>query len=361
MPKWKSGHGRRSSSIQRCLPFRRTASTRRPRSAAAKRDGAHPVVHDRVGGDGHGGDAQAAQGPLGATPRGLDLGQLGHSRPAYQRRLARAASAAYSRGTLGRLDAMALPRFCSHCAAPLPSPPPVTCRSCDTSHWLDAKPCAGALVARGGKLMLVRRAHEPWRGAWDVPGGFCGPREHPADAAEREVREETGLAVRVGSVLGMWIDTYAPEGKDADKVTLNIYFHATAGPAPRRGATRTRWRRSAGSRRTSCRRTWPSRATSPPSCGRGARASSPRRGRPLLRCAPRAPASPSRASRSSGRDREGGVARVRGETRGDGHTPRAPPRARGGALDAGLDAPRGAGRRRHLPGGGALRGGTVAT
>ena len=27
---------------------------------------------------------------------------------------------------------MALPRFCSHCAAPLPSPPPVACRSCDT-------------------------------------------------------------------------------------------------------------------------------------------------------------------------------------------------------------------------------------
>ena len=122
---------------------------------------------------------------------------------------------------------MALPRFCSNCAAPLPSPPPVTCRACDTSHWLDAKPCAGALVARRGRVMLVRRAHEPWRGAWDIPGGFCGPREHPAVAAAREVREETGLTVRVGSVLGMWIDTYAPEGKDADKVTLNIYFHAT--------------------------------------------------------------------------------------------------------------------------------------
>jgi len=122
---------------------------------------------------------------------------------------------------------MAIPRYCSHCSAPLPGPPPVTCPACDTSHWLDAKPCAGALVARDGKLLLVRRAHDPWRGCWDVPGGFCGPREHPADAAVREVKEETGLAVRTTGILGMWIDTYAPSGPDADKVTLNVYFHAT--------------------------------------------------------------------------------------------------------------------------------------
>ena len=77
----------------------------------------------------------------------------------------------------------------------------------------------------------MRRAHEPWRGHWDIPGGFCGA-EHPRDAAAREVREETGLVVRVGPVLGMWMDTYAPEGPEADKVTLNIYFHATVdGPA----------------------------------------------------------------------------------------------------------------------------------
>ena len=128
---------------------------------------------------------------------------------------------------------MALPRFCSHCAAPLPAPPPVICRSCDTSHWLDAKPYAGALVSRGGKLLLVRRAQRPWKGAWDLPGGFCRVREHPKAAAEREVREETALEVEVEGVLGMWIDGYGPEG--SDKITLNIYFHASAS-----GSTETR-------------------------------------------------------------------------------------------------------------------------
>jgi 8-oxo-dGTP diphosphatase len=122
---------------------------------------------------------------------------------------------------------MTLPRFCSNCAAPLPAPPPVTCRSCDTSHWADAKPCAGVLVTRESKLLLVRRVHEPWLGLWDIPGGFCGPREHPRDAAARELREETGLTAHIGTILGIWMDAYAPEGPNSDKFTLNVYYHAS--------------------------------------------------------------------------------------------------------------------------------------
>jgi 8-oxo-dGTP diphosphatase len=62
--------------------------------------------------------------------------------------------------------------------------------------------CAGAVVRdRAGRLLLVRRGHEPSKGLWSVPGGRVEPDETPAQAAVREVREETGLEVVVGSLL----------------------------------------------------------------------------------------------------------------------------------------------------------------
>jgi ADP-ribose pyrophosphatase YjhB (NUDIX family) len=101
----------------------------------------------------------------------------------------------------------------------------VTCPRCGTRHWRNAKPCAGALVVREGRLLLVRRAISPWHDHWDIPGGFCDPDEHPAAAAVREVREETGLDVRVTGLLGIWMDRY-PDGARGADTTLNCYYHA---------------------------------------------------------------------------------------------------------------------------------------
>ena len=49
---------------------------------------------------------------------------------------------------------------------------------------------------REGKVLLLRRAMEPYEGYWDVPGGFCDAAEHPMRAAERELAEELGLSAR---------------------------------------------------------------------------------------------------------------------------------------------------------------------
>jgi acetyl-CoA carboxylase carboxyl transferase subunit beta len=62
--------------------------------------------------------------------------------------------------------------------------------------------CAGAVVRdEAGRVLLVRRGHEPSAGRWSVPGGRIEAGETPAEAAVREVAEETGLQVEVGSLL----------------------------------------------------------------------------------------------------------------------------------------------------------------
>jgi len=91
--------------------------------------------------------------------------------------------------------------------------------------WLDAKPCASAVVVSGDRVLLVRRARDPWRDRWDVPGGFCNLGEHPITTARREVLEETGVAVTVVGFLGIWLDEYT-EREDVPKRTLNIYYNA---------------------------------------------------------------------------------------------------------------------------------------
>ena len=63
--------------------------------------------------------------------------------------------------------------------------------------------CVGALVQDpAGRLLLVQRGHDPHRGRWTLPGGRVEPGETPEQAVVRELREETGLDVRVGPVVG---------------------------------------------------------------------------------------------------------------------------------------------------------------
>jgi ADP-ribose pyrophosphatase YjhB (NUDIX family) len=64
-------------------------------------------------------------------------------------------------------------------------------------------PCVGAVVHdAAGRLLLIRRGHDPGRGLWSLPGGRVEPGESAAEAVEREVREETGLDVRAGAPVG---------------------------------------------------------------------------------------------------------------------------------------------------------------
>ena len=54
-----------------------------------------------------------------------------------------------------------------------------------------------------GRILLVRRANEPGRGLWSVPGGRVEPGEDDHAAVVRELAEETGLTVRPGRLVGI--------------------------------------------------------------------------------------------------------------------------------------------------------------
>jgi ADP-ribose pyrophosphatase YjhB (NUDIX family) len=86
---------------------------------------------------------------------------------------------------------------------------------------------AAVLDARTETLLLIRRADN---GRWSVPGGYMDPGESLTEACAREVREETGLQVRVGPLLSVYTSPHIlleyPDGNRWQLVIL--YFSAEA-------------------------------------------------------------------------------------------------------------------------------------
>jgi 8-oxo-dGTP diphosphatase len=99
----------------------------------------------------------------------------------------------------------------------------LVCGGCSFVFYQNSKPCVGALIVEQGKLLLVKRAKEPFKDFWDIPGGFLEAGEHPEDGARREIYEETGLHIQVGELVGIFMDTYGETGE----TTLNIFYTAT--------------------------------------------------------------------------------------------------------------------------------------
>lgn len=82
------------------------------------------------------------------------------------------------------------------------------CPSCGSTYYANSAPAVEGLLVRGGKVLLARRAVEPRRGYWDVPGGFLEEGEGPLDGLRRELREETGLEITPGRFLGTHLEPY---------------------------------------------------------------------------------------------------------------------------------------------------------
>jgi len=103
------------------------------------------------------------------------------------------------------------PKFCSRCGAPMTLAVPRddhrerhVCTKCGFVHYLDPKVACGTVAELDGRFALIQRNIEPRKGFWSFPCGFMEIDETAEQAALRETREETGLDVRLGPLLGTY-------------------------------------------------------------------------------------------------------------------------------------------------------------
>jgi len=102
------------------------------------------------------------------------------------------------------------------------------CTACGQVVYLDPKLAVAVLIARDGRILLGKRgpgARES--GKWSFPAGFVERGERVEMAAAREAREETGLDVVVGDLVGLY-------SSDGETVVLAVY-EATSVGEPRAG------------------------------------------------------------------------------------------------------------------------------
>jgi len=119
--------------------------------------------------------------------------------------------------------------YCQRCGGPTAEqihdgrPRPV-CQACGTPVYLDPKLAVAVVVVRDNTVLLgLRAGHTRNPGTWSFPAGFVERGERVEDAAVREAREEIGLDVTLGSLLGVWSAT-------GEAVVLLAYV-ATVGDA----------------------------------------------------------------------------------------------------------------------------------
>jgi NADH pyrophosphatase NudC (nudix superfamily) len=85
----------------------------------------------------------------------------------------------------------------------------IICSMCSFHYWINPTPSNAVIVENDqNEILLVKRAHPPKKGFWDLPGGFISAYENLEVSVMREIEEELGVVVRMGDIIGVYEDLY---------------------------------------------------------------------------------------------------------------------------------------------------------
>lgn len=102
------------------------------------------------------------------------------------------------------------------------------CPDCGYTFYRNPRPTTSVVVRKDSEVLLAKRAVEPEKGQWDLLGGFLEYDEAPRDCALREVKEETGLDIKIEKFLGFYPDRYFDTTNQIERSVLTIGFLAEA-------------------------------------------------------------------------------------------------------------------------------------
>ena len=80
---------------------------------------------------------------------------------------------------------------------------------------------ADGAIIKDGKILLIERKNEPFKGKWALPGGFVEYGEKVEDAVVREVNEETGLDTKIIDIVGVYSD---PSRDPREHIVTVVYL-----------------------------------------------------------------------------------------------------------------------------------------
>lgn len=122
--------------------------------------------------------------------------------------------------------------FCYLCGTKLkPNDDYFDCPGCGQKHYLNPRPCVDiALFNDDGQVLLAKRAKEPYKGKYDMPGGFVDAGESNEQAIKREIKEELDLDTRELKDL-KYVTSYSsdyPWGHDEYKLIVALFTARTS-------------------------------------------------------------------------------------------------------------------------------------
>jgi len=97
------------------------------------------------------------------------------------------------------------------------------CERCGFVYYFNSSAATAIFITnRVGELLVVRRANDPAKGSFDLPGGFIDLYETAEEAIVREVKEETGLQISSPNYLFSLPNIYRYSGFDVH--TIDMFF-----------------------------------------------------------------------------------------------------------------------------------------